>query len=79
MTDTTINTTTAEAYRYEVETEFKTGVLTNVYRGNDRERAVSVTNFWDERQSTYLIDKATLSLTDKANRAFDAAIEKLKA
>lgn len=65
--------------RYEVETEFKPGVRTNVYRGNDRETAVERCNFWDKRQDTYLIDNAALTPLERANRKFDAKIAELQA
>lgn len=44
--------------RYYVEAETKPGTLVNVYDGNNRNRAVEVTNFWDERVNTYFHDRA---------------------
>lgn len=64
--------------RYEVETVFKAGERTNVYRGNNRAEAVRITNFWDERQETHLIDNAALTPLDRANKKFDAAMTALK-
>lgn len=63
--------------RYEVETEFKPGIRTNVYRGDNRETAVERCNFWDERQDTYFIDNAALTPLDRANKKFDAKIAEL--
>lgn len=44
--------------RYIVETEMAKGRPVNVYAGNDRNRAVEITNFWDERCDTYFYDLA---------------------
>jgi len=43
--------------RYVVLTTFNKGrTKTVVYRGNNYARAVECTNFWDEKQDTWLID-----------------------
>lgn len=69
----------AKRERYIVEVEFKPGVRTNVYHGNNREEAVRLTNFWDERLNTFLTDHGPDRRTalERANDAFDEAIEKL--
>lgn len=63
--------------RYEVETEFRPGVRTNVYRGDSRGRAVAVLDHWDYYQDTYLIDYVNMSPLELANIKFDRAISAL--
>lgn len=47
-----------------------------VYNGNDRERALSTTEFWDAKQDTYFIDnylvRANETPLERAYRKLDA-------
>ena len=63
-------------YRYIVESEFRLNGVLTVLRTNDYEKAVRTTNFWDEKQNTWLIDLGKLTPLERAMRRFDEAIAK---
>jgi len=56
-----------------------TSVFFNVpiYEGDNRERAVEVANFWDERGNVTFLDREHLSPLEWANHQFDTAIRSL--
>lgn len=66
---------------YAVESTFDKGqTWTNVYKGQDREEAVRIANFWDEKVDTHFFDFNNLpqDAMSVANRKFDALEAYLK-